>query len=70
MNDFVVHRVVVAFDPVGENKSSIELAAQLAAWWDVALRGVFVEDETLNSSRGAAFCAACWAERRRIPGIR
>ncbi len=47
MNDFVVHRVVVAFDPVGENKSSIELAAQLAAWWDVALRGVFVEDETL-----------------------
>lgn len=47
MTDFVISRVVIACDAVGENVSSIEAAASFAAWWNVALRGVFVQDEAL-----------------------
>jgi len=47
MTDFVVSRVVIACDAVGENVSGIELAATLAAAWNAALYGVFVQDEGL-----------------------
>lgn len=47
MTDFVVSRVVIACDAVGENVFGIELAATLAATWNAALLGVFVQDEGL-----------------------
>jgi len=47
MTETVVRRVVIACDAVGENRSSIEVAARLAAWWNAALYGIFVEDEGL-----------------------
>jgi hypothetical protein len=47
MTDFVVRRVLIACDAVCENDAVIETAARLAARWDVALHGVFVEDEGL-----------------------
>jgi len=47
MSEFVIRRVVIACDAVGEHRSSIELAARFAGWWNAPLHGVFVEDETL-----------------------
>ncbi len=47
MTEFTFRRVVIACDAVGENRSGIETAASLAAWWNAALRGVFVQDEAL-----------------------
>lgn len=47
MTDFVISRVVIACDSVSESASSIEAAAKFAAWWNVALRAVFVQDEAL-----------------------
>lgn len=47
MTERMITRVVIACDPVGENRSSIIAAANLAAGLNVALHGVFVEDETL-----------------------
>ena len=47
MTEFVVRRVLIACDAVCENSAVIETAARLAARWDVALHGVFVEDEGL-----------------------
>jgi hypothetical protein len=47
MTERTIARVVIAFDPVGENEASIAAAARLAASLDAALRGVFFEDEAL-----------------------
>lgn len=47
MSEFIVSRVVIACDAVGENRSGIEMAARLASWWHAALHGVFVQDESL-----------------------
>lgn len=47
MTEFVVRRVLIACDAVCENSTVIETATRLAARWDVALHGVFVEDEGL-----------------------
>ena len=47
MTDFVIARVVIACDAVGENRSGIELAATIAAAWNAALHGIFVQDEGL-----------------------
>jgi len=47
MTDFVVRRVLIACDAVCENDAVIETATRLAARWEVALHGVFVEDEGL-----------------------
>lgn len=47
MTEFTFRRVVIACDAVGENCPGIETAARLAAWWNAALRGVFVQDEAL-----------------------
>lgn len=47
MAEGAVTRVVIACDPVGENRACIELAARFASWIDAALRAVFVEDEAL-----------------------
>lgn len=47
MTDRTITRVVIACDPVGENRSSIIAAAHVAAGLNVALHGIFVEDEAL-----------------------
>lgn len=47
MGEFIVARVVIACDAVGENRSGIEMAARLAAWWNTELHGIFVQDESL-----------------------
>lgn len=47
MTDFDISRVVIACDAVGENVSGIELAATMAATWNAALHGIFVQDEGL-----------------------
>jgi hypothetical protein len=47
MSEFTFRRVVIACDAVGDNRSGIEIAASLAACWNAALRGVFVQDEAL-----------------------
>ena len=55
MTDRMFTRVVVACDCVGENRSNIEAAARLAAWLDVAVHGIFVEDEALLNLAGMPF---------------
>lgn len=55
MSDFIVNRVVIACDAVGENRASIEAAARFAAWWNAALRGVFMQDEALFNLAGLPF---------------
>jgi len=47
MSELSIRRIVIACDAVGENRSAIEMAARFAAWWNAALHGVFVEDESL-----------------------
>lgn len=47
MTEFTFRRVVIACDAVGENCFGIETAANLAAWWNATLRGVFLQDEAL-----------------------
>ena len=47
MTEFRFRRVVIACDSVGENRPGIETAARLAALWEAALHGVFVQDEAL-----------------------
>src|SRR5579864_4235915 len=47
MSEVNIRRIVVACDPAGENRSSIEAAARFAAWWDVTVHGLFVQDEGL-----------------------
>lgn len=47
MTERRIARVVIACDAVGEYRASIETAAQLAAWLEAALHGVFIEDEAL-----------------------
>lgn len=47
MTERLITRVVIACDPVGENRSSIVAAARVAAWLNATLHGVFFEDEVL-----------------------
>jgi hypothetical protein len=47
MTDFVISRVVIACDAVGDNASGIELAATMATACNAALHGIFVQDEGL-----------------------
>lgn len=47
MTELRFRRVVIACDSVSENRPGIETAARLAALWDAALHGVFVQDEAL-----------------------
>lgn len=44
MAEFVVRRIVVACDVVGDNETTIEAAARLAALWHADLHGLFLED--------------------------
>lgn len=55
MSDFVVNRVVIACDAVGENCASIEAAARFAGWWNAALHAIFVQDEALLNLAGLPF---------------
>jgi hypothetical protein len=55
MTDVMINRVVIACDPVGDNRSSIEAAARLAACWNAALHAVFVQDEGLLRLAGLPF---------------
>lgn len=47
MSDFVISRVVIACEAIGENRFSIEAAARMAAWLNAAVHGIFVQDEAL-----------------------
>ena len=47
MSEINIRRIVVACDSAGENRSGIEAAARFAAWWDVTVHGLFVQDEGL-----------------------
>jgi len=47
MSETNIRRIVVACDPASENRSGIEAAARFAAWWDVTVHGLFVQDEGL-----------------------
>lgn len=55
MTEFVVRRVVIACDAVCENSGAIETAARLAARWEAALHGIFVEDPGLLQLAGLPF---------------
>lgn len=47
MNELTIARVVIACDAVGENLTSFDAAAALAAAFNAALHGIFVQDEAL-----------------------
>jgi hypothetical protein len=42
-----IKRVIVPLDAASETGSAIDTAARLAEWWQVPVRGVFIEDEEL-----------------------
>lgn len=44
MTPLRIDKVVLGFDPAGENRPALELAVRLAAHWHARLHGIFIED--------------------------
>ena len=55
MSEFTVTRIAIACDAACEIQPAIEAAAQLAAYWQAALHGIFVEDLALLQAAALPF---------------
>jgi len=55
MSEFTVTRIAIACDAACEIQPAIEAAAQLAAHWQAALHGIFVEDLALLQAAALPF---------------